>query len=308
MARLFSRVCKVRIGTFEIESRGSEGFRVQFEARRDLTRKANACKVTVFNLKAETRALLDLAAATKGRKAVVLDPVTGLEQERTDPGPGFVLEAGYEETSGAIFIGAGPFVSHAHRGTDWLTVIEVQDGADILREDVSLSMGPGVQARQVYDRVIGQLKTKGITAAFAAGVSEIEKLETKVYQGGKTVAGPAGDALEELAEDAGLEVSIQSRTVQLLTPGQALAAPAVVLGPQSGLLNAPERVRDPKRPKAHLVRGQALLMADIVPGRQVQLESPSESGNFKVTDVKHRGDTHGGAGSWVTEWEGLALL
>lgn len=279
--RLFGRRARVVIGSLEVESEGEQGLQISFTVSRGLQRTLNKASVQIRNLSDDTRARIE------GQQ------------------PKLTIEAGYEDTMAGLFAGDKAVVSHTKQGVDWVTSISAGDGQAAFEQRVKLGFGPGVTARQVADL----LKKLGgsFVGALKGGASTTQALERVIYKAGKSFEGKLGDALQQVADDAGLELSVQDGELVLLGENEAFAADAIELGPASGLIGSPQRVQDPKRPKALILRGQALLMPGITPGRRLLLTSEAHSGVFKVTKANHRGDTHGGDGSWVTAWEAQSV-
>jgi hypothetical protein len=279
---LFDRRARLTVGTLEVQSEGSEALRITFSATRTLKREANRARIQVFNLSPDTRARIEG------------------EQRRV------ILEAGYAKTMAAIFIGDRAFISSARDGTDWVTTIDASDGRTLSDQQVKISFEGQVSAKQITDALIGLMQQQGVNlkGRKVQGGAGIEAaLGRLVYQGGKTVNGKIGDILGDLAEDLGVDVSIQSGQIVMLNGEQALNAPGLELSPGSGLIDSPVRIKDPKRPKKLLLQGESLLIPGISPGRRLVLSSSEHKGTFKTIKAVHNGDTHGPDKSWLTRWE-----
>jgi hypothetical protein len=220
-----------------------------------------------------------------------------------------ILEAGYRETSGLIFCGDKAWVSHQRQGTEWVTTIEAADGLGALNYQLSESFAEDTDlltvARALLERV-------GIQAGqIARGSADPEialALEAVTLPKGWAVSGRFREAMLEVARLAGLQFSIQDCEVRFSLPRKPeTPEQGPFLSPQSGLIGSPQRVRDPKRPSALIVRGASLLMPTLVPGRRMRLQSDTASGIYKLAEVAHNGDTHGGSGAWATTWEAVAV-
>lgn len=97
----------------------------------------------------------------------------------------------------------------------------------------------------------------------------------------------------------GLEASIQDGALQILTKGLAVQRTAVVLSPQSGLLDSPSIG------PGGILKARALLNHDIFPGRLVCIKSQLiDSRFFRVERANYTGDIAGP--DWFVEIEGRA--
>ena len=105
--------------------------------------------------------------------------------------------------------------------------------------------------------------------------------------------------LAALAKSAGLELSIQNGAIQLLERGLPLRDASVVLTSDTGLVGSPT-VGD-----KGIVKFRALLNPDIVPGRQIELQSRALDGRFRAERVDYKGDTT--AQDWYVDVEAKAL-
>lgn len=280
---LYGRRARLLAGSLEVESEGDRGLRMTFNVVRSLTRSKNSASVEIFNLAEDTRARLSEHAEARADTRLF-------------------LEAGYEDTVAALFCGDRAWIAHHHRGVDWVTRVRALDGVELGRARVSKAFGPGATGE---DMVKEARKAAGLVVKeLRAGASVKAALKKTSYDLGKVVNARALELVREVAEDAGLEASVQDCDIALLTKKQAIDAPGIVLAPDSGLVGSPEPYRDPERPTDLLIRGTSLLQPGIVPGRRLVLESNSLSGTFKVLKVEHRGDTHGAA--WHSNFEARA--
>lgn len=73
----------------------------------------------------------------------------------------------------------------------------------------------------------------------------------------------------------------------ILPVGGALQRTALLLSPETGLLDSPE-IGD----HGH-VKAKALLIPDLVPGRLVVLESELARGTYRIEKAEYTGDTAG---------------
>jgi hypothetical protein len=291
VTRLFGRRARVTVGSLRVESEGNAALRVSFHVSKSTEKTENSARIQIYNLSDTTRALLSDEC---GR----VEDTGGLKR--------IVLEAGYVDDVRQLFKGDRAWVGHARDGADWITTIESLDGVKALSQQVTLSFRPQVKAIDIVQTIkegaslaCDQLKSGKIK----------EALETLVYGGGKTVTGSARGALAGIADDAGLEFSVQDGELVFHLPEGDTPNKGLRLTGDSGLIGLPETFYDPsKKTKGRggktLVRGKALLNGLIAPGRRMELDlQHSRWGTFRALRVQHQGDTHGGSESWTSSFE-----
>ena len=100
-----------------------------------------------------------------------------------------------------------------------------------------------------------------------------------------------------LAQSAGLEWSIQNGNLQLLGRGAALAAKAIVLRADTGLIGVPSIDSE------GVVRARSLIVPDLFPGRKVEILSQAVRGFFAIEKATYTGDTTAGAQEWYVDIE-----
>jgi len=282
---LFGRQARLVVGDLEVVSESAEDLRIAFQVKRSTELAANTAKVQVFNLSEDSRSRLDDLAAKTGTVGNVS------------------LEAGLGERK-SLFCGDRAWVGHRHDGATWVTEVEMLDGGRALSQIVDFSGAADTTAKQFLDEVLAVAKL----AYNQATDGDLKGLfDTIVFGGGKSFSGTTKQALKELADAAGLSVSVQDCTVVFASGGTATTDSSIVLSPSSGLIGSPERYYDPENPKASLLRGECLLEGEIRPGFRFVVDTVQSSGGafgvFKPLEVVHTGDTHGGANMWRTEWE-----
>lgn len=256
----------------------STGFRISFEVEQTLDKaKANKASAKIYNLSESSR----FAFAEAKR-------------------PSFQIWAGYHESIAMIFDGEA--VNISSKGVE--TSIAAADGLQAKRGIVSASLAPGADLGVAIETVANKM---GVNAkrAIAKAKQGNFKGALKTFTSGLTMSASADVVMNELAEGAGFEWTIVNGELVILDPSGLLDPEIVILGPTSGLIDSPERKVDDKRPGQDIVSARALLQPRITVGRLVRLESKEISGDFKVTKVRHFGDTD--AAEWYSDIEGIAL-
>ena len=248
-------------------------FRVAFTVRKDDTQDANRAEVSIYGLNSDTRTRL-----------LSTDNV-------------MTIEAGYE---GALEVLATGNVS-AYRvqsdNPEVITILEAGDGLRTLRDArVSLSFEEGVSFQTVLD---------GITAQMNVGFRDTGTQLVGLYRNGFSFTGKAKEALNKVTARAGVSWSIQNDELQLVTRGGVAIRRAVRLTPQTGLIGSPQTLDDldfvgeDGENTGYRVRCQ--LQPKIEPGGLIEIDSRDVSGQWRVKNVQHSGDTR--ASEWITTAE-----
>lgn len=264
--------------------------RLTFDVEKDLEETPNINKLSVWNLKQETRDAL------------------------TKPDTFVALYAGYLQEDGALLLASGNVVYGYTRreGADLITEIEFRDGFVNVRDSaVSVGFGPGVAAAAILKDLASKM---GLTLYLPSGAPD------RTWANGFSFYGPAHEALHKVVQGTGLEWSIQNGTLQVIERGGITQRRAIVLRSGSGLVGSPERTRDGAKEKA-LVKDQrtgsnkkiasseqltegwrvrSLLLPQALPGDTIKLETEFVQGFFRIKEAKSNGDSAGG-GDWITE-------
>jgi baseplate hub protein gp41 len=239
---------------------------VSFRVKRTLKREPNTCDVALYNLRADHR-----------------------RQLAEKPAVRVVLEAGYEGSGlSAIFRGDLRSAHTQREGPDLVTRVSSGDGERRARGTrVSRTFGPGTPLRAVLMQAAEDLGLGLGNLAQAAAAARLEG-GGNTYAQGTTLHGPAYRELCRLLESCGLECSVQNGALQVLERGRALGASAVVLSPETGLVESPSEASD------GVVTAKALMVPDLVPGRVVEFRAREVEGFYRVSTGNYQGDTTGG--------------
>lgn len=270
MSELYQRRWSVQINDTLIKD-----LRVQFSAKRSLTKDPNTCEITITNLSADSR--------------------KKIEQSKGKP---LILMAGYEKTEAVIFSGEVRLAFSAREGADWHTNIESGDGEHAYAtKPFKGSFGPGTSARDVIKAAA--------TTMLGAAQGNIDKaltaLKNPSHVRGFSASGLASHVLDTLLKNQGLDYSIQNGQLQILAPGSPIDESAVLLSSTTGLIGSPE-VSTPEKvastgassakskPKIKL---KSYLQPQFRCGGVVELKTEGFSGQYIVTHLEHQGDSHG---------------
>jgi hypothetical protein len=257
--RLFDRAWRVSVGTLEVSA-----LDLSFEVARTLTSKPNTLELTIYNLSERQRT--EIAAA---RGALVR------------------LEAGYADGTTLLFVGTLREARSERVDTDWVTKVSGRDGGDrIQRARVLRSFAPDTTVEAVARALADSLGIGAGNAAEALRGAALDRVG-RAFPEGTVLSGASAQQLTTLLRAAGFEWSVQDGVLQVLARGRALARSAVLLTPDTGLLDSPTVSKSGK------VTARALLIPDLVPGRQVEIRSASVRGVYRIASAGYAGDTRG---------------
>lgn len=269
-----------------------DGHQVEIEVERHLERTPNQANVKITNL------------AERNRELFVDGPVK------------VRLEAGYDFTPRLLFIGDLRYASNEHDGTEWITKLQLADGA---RAYANARMNKSYKAGTPVSTII-----KDVSRAFGVTSPQLPKsaqeLSTRLATG-DVLVGSAADELTRILAPFGFEWSFQHERLQIIRTDQALVGVARVISEDDGLIGPPEMcppkiVAPPKaghrghgaskrKPRVPKLKLKHTLYPEINPGEKIQVQSRSITGVFRVDVVKHKCDFYGG--DWITEIEATAL-
>lgn len=279
MAKLFGRSIKLQVDTIVLQSAeagghagGKQGLHVIFKATKTLKSDPNTCEVQIYNLTPDHRAQL-----TKKKLPVVS------------------LAAGYGDALTQLFLGEMLHVSHERKDADVITTISTTDGGESKQKGrVNVSFGPKASPAAVLQAIVKSLGVKpgnmpSVLSKLSLG------LPANMFISGATISGNAARELDTLCRSAGLEWSIQDGALQFLNTNVALAKFAIVLNKESGLIGTPSVN------SKGIVNGQSLIIKDMLPGRQVSIESEFLTARARLLKCEYSGDTRGD--TWNVDFE-----
>lgn len=259
MTRLFRRTYRLQVDTIAIRD-----LNVAFAIERTLRNRPGRAEVKVWNLSADHRRQL----------------------ERLRPGHVFVeFHAGYEDGASMLFRGELHRAHSERSGPDIVTTVQSRDGGAAHEARVSRSHRRGVSLGAVVRDLVASMGIgEGNLGDFLPSAT-LDGVGT--FHAGTTIAGSAPEELTRLLRSANLEWSVQDGALQVVPRGRALTRPAIRLAPDTGLLGSPARDKDGK------LRARTLLIADLTPGRLVQVESEDTLGTFRVEHANYKGELDG---------------
>jgi hypothetical protein len=260
VSTLFGRRWRITIGSIQ-----SSDADLRFKVTRTLTTSPGAAEIEVFNLSADHRREL-----TALRRPLVR------------------LEVGYQGVGPWIaFQGDGRRTINLRDSADWITRATAGDGEHALRTArLSRSFAPDVNLADVVQYVAGAMGVDTGNVLEQLSGRGLDRVGD-AFPGGIVLHGLAELHLRIILDSAGLSWSVQDGVLQVLPRGRALQREAVLLSSSTGMIGSPEV------DKANVVKVNALLTPDLVPGQLVQIDSKVVSGVFRIEKTQATGDTRG---------------
>lgn len=206
------------------------------------------------------------------------------------------LEAGYEGDTSLLFLGKARSVTSQRQGPEWVTRLDVGDGAvEVRAAQTEIRFAPGTGVGTVIEQLakktglsVGRLKETVEEKGLSAGLTEFVK--------GFTATGNAYNLVDQLCKSLGLQVSIQDGTLTAVEAVSGVSSTeAIRLNPSSGVLDSPELGNK------GTVRVRTLLRASIRPNDPIILETKQAEGRYRVEKATHSGSYRGA--DWTSELE-----
>lgn len=273
-----------------------DGLHVSVECDLNLTLTPQPCRVAVWGLSAERRALLTAKQRSALNTAWLTRKTRRIGRLR--------VEAGRAGAFGVTFVGVILKIEHTLDGADWRTTITAQDGRiEWANARVSETVVPGIDLadfeavlRASEDALLG----KEPFAAFSGQFDGLlEKKSAGGFEQGFALMGSSIDQNQRLCEALHLEPFWSQGRFLYVPRGRSTTDPAVRLVRGSTLLAESEVERGYRS-------ARALMDHRLTPGRQVQLVE--EDGRaigaraYRIESVKRTFST------WDVAWnDALAL-
>ena len=273
MGLLWRRKASVTFGVKGEEGIKVTDLRIAFDIEKTSESNANTAKVTIYNLNENNRDLL------KNKENLFI-----------------ILDVGYLNGDiDQLLIADISRSSTKRQGSDFITVIECEDGGQALTEArVDKSYAPGTNLKSVTSDVVNSFVDAGQVA-----IGTLSRVKDEIAQNGITVSGVSKVIMDDLVEKQDLEWSIQDNEVQVMEPLQDTGEEIVFLTPDTGLIGSPIL-----REKG--IEFKALIQSTkIRPGRAVNLESRQFKGLYRVNKARYQGDTHDK--TWYVICEGIEV-
>lgn len=279
MTTLYDRDYRLVVNALEVSQ-----LDIKFAVTRSLKKTDNTAEITIYNLREDHRKQIEDQAVAR---------CTLEAGYRRDP-----ASQDHSPTMSLIFAGDCREINSIRNDADWETTVSSRDGKKKRKKGttvgrVAKGFAPGVSIKTVIQECA---KAMHVGVGNLSALSKVEFPKAgAIFPNGTVLNGDAAEELEEILRSAGLEYSIQNGVLQILTRGQALAGTAVVLSPETGLVDSPTISSD------LTARGRCLLEPDIFPGRKLQLKARNVSGFFRFSKCDYSGDTR--EKDWFVDFE-----
>lgn len=217
-----------------------------------------------------------------------------------------ILNAGYENDMGAIFIGVINSASSQLQDTEWITEISATVIlTEWLNTEINKTYMPGTDAENIL---------RDLLNVFGVEVGIFELKKNRIYPRGRVCSGKLKDILKQIiTEECESRMLIRDNQIMINNPESAIYS-GVVLTPQTGLLISEgdnsevlvatpdelQSAKEEKEEKGETEKLRCLLNYRIGAGDFIQVQSKRRSGTYQVVSGTHKGTPDG---EWITEIE-----
>lgn len=217
-----------------------------------------------------------------------------------------ILNAGYEDDMGVIFVGQVSGVSHKQSGVEWQTKITATAA---LNQWLNTYINKTYMENSKAEDIVRDLLN-----VFGLEVGVFQLVENVVYPRGRVCCGRLKDVLTEIVvNECKSRLLIRSNQIIINNPADGVTK-GYLLTPQSGLLMASDdsdntditspqtagASAEEKAAEEKTWKRQCLLNYRLGPGDQIQIQSGNLNGKYQIVSGKHKGSP---TGNWITEIE-----
>ena len=249
---LFRRQVSVSAGGVKIES---PPFDIHFQLRFDTDPEPNLAVIDIFNLSDDT--------ANKVKR-----------------GQSVILNAGYAGDMGTILAGTIDEIQSfwetaGGSGNERILRLEAGDATDRwLQSKINKTYKAGTKAGRVVADMLGM---------FGLEIGAFQLPKDITYINGRTFTGSLQAALRQVVTDCGAKLHIANGVIFILPPEKSNQT-AVLLNPDTGLIESPERI---EREGEESWRVISLLNHRIRADSIIKIESRKITGFFRVVKGEH---------------------
>jgi len=282
---LFGRVGSISvIKKGESEATEFKGLRFSFKITKTSEANPNIGNVSIFNLSAESRALLE-----EPKSQIIVK--TGYSGFGVNPIGVSTLQG--NDLTEIIYVGDIRLngISTERNGADIITNLECSTGLNTFNDSkINKSFAKGTTAQQIIS---------SLTDSMGLKPSQLQAAGSEVFLGGFSASGASKDVLSKILKKLGVEWSIQDDELHIVEKTLTTGEELVFLSSETGLIGVPT-----KRANGSYVF-QCLLNPKIRPGKSLSIQSKTITGIFRPRTVDHQGDLDGGA--WDTTIEAVEI-
>jgi hypothetical protein len=238
--------------------------RIRFEVTKNLGKEPNKCVIRLDNLSQSTRAELE----KKPLKATLM--------------------AGHAGSPRLLFTGDITHAFSKREGTEIVTTLRVGDGFRAFAHGrMNRSYKASVSVKKVLEDCARSLNLK-----LPPEVEQSPELRQALATG-VSAHGATRDVLTRVLAPYGYNWSMQNGQLWILKDEQVKTGHIHLISSASGpLVGIPEKTV-PENPKGKTeIKCQTILFPELQPGQMAKLESEFLKVQFKMTDVKHVGDSY----------------
>ena len=217
-----------------------------------------------------------------------------------------ILNAGYKDDMGVLFVGQVSGCSHKHSGVEWQTKIQATTALDQwLNIRVNKTYGKNSRAEDIV---------RDLLNIFGLEVGIFQLVQNVTYPRGRVCSGKLKDIMTEIVvQECRSRLLIRAGQVIINNPADGVAK-GYLLTPECGLLMYSDDLdstetassvtfgatKEDKSAEEKTWKRKCLLNYRLGPGDQIQVRSGDLNGRFQIVSGKHKGSP---TGNWITEIE-----
>lgn len=235
------------------QSFSSDNLYMKFNIEKTNTSDLNSGEITLYNLSKSTR-------------------------ENISKNQTVIVNAGYNNDIGAIFIGGVQNIRSYLESGDMVTNIEILDGKVIISKKVSKTYEAGTNNLKIINDLI---KLSGLEA----NITAIGKYF--IYSNGKTIYGDLINELSKIVKASNSKFYIKNNiiTITLERSGKVVSN---VINSETGLLETPTKLDDDYQ-NVDLYSVKTLLNHNLDIDSIVTIKSLSLNGSYRINKIIHSG-------------------
>lgn len=221
-------------------------------------------------------------------------------------GDAVIINAGYEDDMGVLFVGKVNTCSSERKNQEWITSILATVAIDEwLSKTVNKTYKKNISAKDMLDDLLN---------LFGLEIGAQELAENKIYPGGKICKGKLKDVLYEIVEkDCKSRLLIRSGQLFIMDPAKSINY-GYLLTPATGLLYEDKKQnsrqitthtnqnssKEAMREDGNTISKKSLLNYHLGPADEVMIIDSETKGRYKIIRGEHSGSQ---SGEYVTRFE-----
>lgn len=299
MSILFNRKLTVIVGDTDDGYEFSQEFKINGTVRRDIrASEPDALDITIKNLSSATRSFIN------------------------EHGKTIAVKAGYGTSQSVIFVGQIQLCESIKNGVDWSTHVIAGDGAKaIAQSKLEKTYKDGTKLRDLLNDA---------AESFGTPLNMVyDDFQEKKIKKSRTIQKQTRAHLDQLRKAYNFDWSIQNGTLVIVPRGKFTNSEPYLISARTGMIGGIEFFNEGESKDTASayngmgVKGKSLLLADLVPGMQIVVESPSLEGEigshvfkidgekkvqglYTVRNLTHTFDTDRSGGAFDTSFEAIA--